>query len=270
MGEEVSVSEMTKKPLSSTSTHFILVHGVSHGAWCWYKVRTLLESSGHTVTCVDLKASGIDRTDVDSILSFQDYNQPLVDIMTSLPNEHKVILVGHSAGGISVTDAIHKFPDKIQAAVYVAASMLNLGFQTDQDVKDGGPDISELGDAIEFGFGLGKDEPPTSAFVKQQSQREIFYQLSPIEDCTLASMLLRPFPLAVTQAKLEEGKESSERVARIYIKTLQDRVIKPNQQDAMIKRWPPLQVYAIDTDHSPFFSTPFVLSGLLAKVAHSL
>ncbi|KAH9624886.1 hypothetical protein KSS87_018370 [Heliosperma pusillum] len=186
MGEEVLAKEMTKNLLSSssiktTSAHFILVHGVSHGAWCWYKVRTLLESSGHTVTCVDLKASGIDRTNVDSITSFQDYNQPLVDLMSSLPHQHKVILVGHSAGGISVTDAIHKFPHKIEAAVYVAASMLNLGFQTDQDLKDGAPDISELGDAIEFGFGLGVEQPPTSAFVKQQSQRQIFYQLSPIE-----------------------------------------------------------------------------------------
>ena len=48
----------------------------------------------------------------------------------------QVILVGHSAGGVSVTEAIHKFPEKIQAAVYVGATMLKLGFQSDQDIKD--------------------------------------------------------------------------------------------------------------------------------------
>lgn len=49
---------------------------------------------------------------------------------------YQVILVGHSAGGISVTEAIHKFPEKIEAAVYVGATMLKLGFHSDQDTKD--------------------------------------------------------------------------------------------------------------------------------------
>ena len=79
-------------------------------------------------------------------------------------------------------------------------------------------------------------------------------------------MLLRPCPLVFTEVKFKEG-EDSESVPRVYVKTLQDRVVKPKQQDEMIKRWPPAQVYSIDSDHSPFFSNPFVLSGLLLKVA---
>ena len=47
-----------------------------------------------------------------------------------------MILVGHSAGGLSITQATHKFPDKISVAVYVAATMLRNGFLTEQDVKD--------------------------------------------------------------------------------------------------------------------------------------
>ncbi|KAL7240066.1 hypothetical protein ACSBR2_005848 [Camellia fascicularis] len=31
-------------------THFVLVHGACHGAWCWYKLKPLLESHGHKVT----------------------------------------------------------------------------------------------------------------------------------------------------------------------------------------------------------------------------
>uniref|UniRef100_A0A7C8Z3D2 Carboxylesterase n=1 Tax=Opuntia streptacantha TaxID=393608 RepID=A0A7C8Z3D2_OPUST len=178
----------------------------------------------------------------------------------------QVILVGHSAGGVSVTEAIHKFPEKIQATVYVGATMLKLGFQSDQDIKDGAPDLSEFGAAYDFGFGMGRDQPPTTAIIKKELQRTILYPMSPLEDCTLASMLLRPCPLVFTEVKFKEG-EDSERVPRVYIKTLQDRVVKPKQQDEMIKRWPPAQVYSIDSDHSPFFSNPFVLSGLLLKVA---
>lgn len=47
----------------------------------------------------------------------------------------QVILVGHSAGGLSVTQATHKFAKKICLAVYVAATMLKSGFLTDEDVK---------------------------------------------------------------------------------------------------------------------------------------
>lgn len=47
-----------------------------------------------------------------------------------------MILVGHSAGGLSITQACHKFSKKIRLAVYLAATMLKLGFQTEEDMKD--------------------------------------------------------------------------------------------------------------------------------------
>lgn len=47
----------------------------------------------------------------------------------------QVILVGHSAGGLSVTQATHKFAKKICLAVYVAATMLKWGYRTAEDAK---------------------------------------------------------------------------------------------------------------------------------------
>lgn len=87
------------------------------------------------------------------------------------------------------------------------------------------------------------------------------------QDSTLAAMLLRPGPLlALTRAQFIENVEV-EKVPRVYIKTRQDNVVKPKQQEAMINRWPPGSVYELDSDHSPFFSTPFILFGLLVKAA---
>ena len=82
-------------------------------------------------------------------------------------------------------------------------------------------------------------------------------------------MLLRPGPiLALMSAKFSaEEEKNSDEVPRIYIKTTCDNVVKTEQQDAMIKRWPPLDVYVLESDHSPFFSSPFVLFGLLLKAA---
>jgi len=95
-----------------------------------------------------------------------------------------------------------------------------------------------------------------------------------VKECSLAALMMRPAPiLALTTAKLEEEekeKGQEEQVPRVYIKTLLDRVMKPEQQDAMIRRWPPSQVYELESDHSPFFSNPFVLFGLLIKAAVSV
>jgi len=81
-------------------------------------------------------------------------------------------------------------------------------------------------------------------------------------------MMLRPGPiLALTSARFKESDEA-EKVPRVYIRTKHDRVVKPEQQEAMIKRWPPLNVFELEnSDHSPFFSTPFILFGVLVKAA---
>ncbi|KAI3470979.1 hypothetical protein Pfo_027642 [Paulownia fortunei] len=253
--------------------HFVLIHGISGGAWCWYKIRCLMENSGYKVSCLDLKGAGMNHTDPNTILSFQDYNKPLLDFLSSLHDNQQVILVGHSAGGLSLSDAIHRFgKKKIKLAVFLAATMLKSGFVTDQDVKDGVPDLSgfgEFNEVYDIGFGLGEDHPPTTMMVKKELQRKIIYQLSPQEDSTLAAMLLRPGPIqALTTAQFEEAEDADD-VPRIYIRTTQDNVVKPEQQEAMIKKWPPSDVYVLESDHSPFFSAPFLLFGLLVKAAIS-
>lgn len=85
MEEEVSL-----KSCASPTDHFVLVHGINGGAWCWYKIRCLMENSGYKVSTVDLKSAGIDPSDADSVLSFDDYNKPLLDFLSSLPEDEQV------------------------------------------------------------------------------------------------------------------------------------------------------------------------------------
>lgn len=83
-------------------------------------------------------------------------------------------------------------------------------------------------------------------------------------------MLLRPGPIqALITAKFSPATNDVDDVPRIYIKTTQDNVIKAEQQEAMVKKWPPSAVYVLESDHSPFFSAPFLLFGLLVKAAIS-
>lgn len=76
--------------------HFVLVHGIGGGGWCWYKIKCLMENSGYKVSCIDLKSSGIDQSDADSILTFDDYNKPVIDFMSALPDNEQVCIFSFS------------------------------------------------------------------------------------------------------------------------------------------------------------------------------
>ncbi|KAK9988261.1 hypothetical protein SO802_028500 [Lithocarpus litseifolius] len=114
--------EATKEP-PRTGKHFVLIHGSCLGAWSWYKLVTLLKSSGHNVTALDLAASGINPLQANDLQSSFDYFKPLRDFMEALPSHERVILVGHSLGGLAISQAMEYFPSKISVAVFVTALM---------------------------------------------------------------------------------------------------------------------------------------------------
>ncbi|KAF3605639.1 hypothetical protein DY000_02049984 [Brassica cretica] len=130
-------------PISATPqhghAHFVLVHGAGHGAWCWYKLIPILKSQGHNVTAVDLAASGIDLSRAETLLSINEYIEPLMDLMNSLNVDEKVILVAHSFGGLAISKAMELFHDKVHMAIFVTALMpgptFNFTFLSKGDVE---------------------------------------------------------------------------------------------------------------------------------------
>eukprot|EP00258_Populus_trichocarpa_P047905 XP_024463924.1 probable esterase PIR7A isoform X2 [Populus trichocarpa] len=119
----IAANKALSQPLHNPSKHFVLVHGAGHGAWCWYKLVPLLRSSGHNVTTIDLAASGIDPRQISDLQSISDYIRPLRDLLASLPPNEKVILVGHSLGGLALSQTMERLPSKISVAVFLTAFM---------------------------------------------------------------------------------------------------------------------------------------------------
>ena len=113
--------------ISGGGKHFVLVHGLCHGAWCWYKLVPMLRTAGHRVTVLDLAASGVHPARMDEVPSFEDYSRPLLDAVAGAGEGERLVLVGHSLGGFSVALAMERFPRKVAAAVFLTAGMPRAG-----------------------------------------------------------------------------------------------------------------------------------------------
>ncbi|XP_062075634.1 methyl jasmonate esterase 1-like [Humulus lupulus] len=259
---------------STKHSHFVLVHGAGHGAWCWYKVAALLQSIGHNVTTIDLTASGINLSKISQVNgSVIDYAKPLMDLMALLPNAvaNKVVLVGHSLGGLSISLAMENFPRKISAAVFVTAAMP-------------GPNLSFLNASQEmtrrtgsfmdskFIFENGPNNPPTALSFGPNYLATQLYQLSSPEDLVLALSLLRAYPLfnneELVNKEVKLTKERYGTVKRVFIVCDQDLALEESFQRWMIERNPPHEVKVINgTDHMVMFTKPLKLFTHLGEIA---
>ncbi|ESQ46293.1 hypothetical protein EUTSA_v10000487mg [Eutrema salsugineum] len=251
--------------------HFVLVHTLCHGAWSWYKVKTQLEAAGHCVTAMDLAASGINTTRVEEIQTLTDYTKPLLEIMSSLGLEEKVILVAHSMGGIPAALAADIFPCKVAAIVSLTSSMPdtnNPPAYVFQKVLASIPP-EEFLDTMFGSYGT-PDRPLEMALSGPEFMAKKLYQLSPVEDLELAKMLVRVNPLvtnnlAGTKSFTEEGYGS---VTRIYIICGEDNIVPVETQRWIISNFPPKEVMEIkDADHMAMNSKPKELCARLLETA---
>ncbi|KNA02788.1 hypothetical protein SOVF_215370, partial [Spinacia oleracea] len=169
---------------NSCTKHFVLVHGACHGAWCWYKVKPLIEAAGHHVTPLDMAASGINLKKIDEIQTLKEYTEPLIQFLTALPDDQKVILVGHSLGGFNIAMAMEMFPLKIETAVFLTAFMPDHvhtpSFIFDQFIAKKGDGVKDFWMDTEFKSSGDPNETPTTMLFGPQFMAKL-YHLSPLE-----------------------------------------------------------------------------------------
>ena len=95
----------------------VLVHGAFAGAWCWEPVLPGLRAAGHEVEAIDLPGSGGDETPVEEV-SLDAYANRVCAV---LADGRPAVLVGHSMGGMVITQAAARCPEHVAALVYLAA-----------------------------------------------------------------------------------------------------------------------------------------------------
>lgn len=246
----------------------VLVHGEGFGAWCWYKIIPLIEEAGLNPVALDLTGSGVNHTDFNSIKTLADYTKPLLDYLHSLHEDEKVILVGHSCGGASVSYALECFPKKVTKAIFLGATMVSHG-QRPFDLF-----AEELASAELFMqesqlllYANGKDKPPTGLKFDKEQLKELYFNNSPSKDVALASVSMRPIPLAPVMEKLTLTAKNYGSVRRYFIQTLDDRMLSPDIQEKLVRENPPHEVFKLKgSDHCPFFSKPQSLCKVLLEI----
>jgi pimeloyl-ACP methyl ester carboxylesterase len=214
---------------------FVLVHGAWGGSWCWRDLLAQFEQRHVPALCVDLPSS---RKGAPARADLEDDVALLLRATEGL--EH-VVLVGHSYGGVVITEAAPQVGG-LQRLVYVAA-LVPLKGESATDVSRLIRVRTELDDAIELEgehlrLDVGRAE---SALYGDCSPQIREWALSKLTPQTIASFRS---PCTVSSAS----------VLTRYVKCRHDRAIDPGLQNILATRCEENRELA--SDHSPFLSHP--------------
>lgn len=283
---------------SEDKSAFVLVHGAWHGAWTYTKVIPELAALGHVAVAIDLPGHGLDAqfpsswfsrpldaaafaTEV-SPLSGVTLQQCADSVIAAIDQLHagghtKVILVGHSLGGVSITATAEQAPEKLQKIVYLSAFMLDVGqssFDTVALPEGSSAEVLPLVKADPKAVGATRiDWAATDPGYVAAAKSAFYADVSDVQFRAVANLLTpdEPAALSATPTTKTVGRWGS--VRRHYISCLQDRAIPPALQQRFIAAadaFAPANktiVHTLNTSHSPFVSAPEELALLLSAIA---
>lgn len=240
----------------NTKETFVLVHSAWLGGWQWKQVANVLKAKGHNVLTPDLPGHGADKTSPKDI-TMDHY----VDTLTTLLDHQKesVILVGHSFNGITISRVAELRPKKIKKLVYLTAFLLPNGgsfFNAVQGVN-GSEAVDHFYISENESYALVKDSEMHNAFAHDIS-KEAFEAAKPY----IVPEPIKPLLYALNITDMNFGQ-----IPKYYIECTKDKAIPIAIQRAMY-RDNVVKAYSMDASHTPNFSQPKILAGLLNDIAN--
>jgi pimeloyl-ACP methyl ester carboxylesterase len=218
-------------------------------------VVPLLESKEHTVVTPDLPSHGDDAAAPEAV-TLAGYAERICEVAAA--QKEPVILLGHSMGGVAITQAAEHCPESVKALVYMCAflprdgeSLMTWAQQDPASLVT--PNIVSAGEG--------------AVVVRAEAAHEAFYAQCPAAEQAFAVSRLKPQGVQPFGAPVATTAERWGRIPRYYIECARDRAINLPLQKAMHAASPCRKVFSIDTDHSPFFSAPEELAGILLEIA---
>lgn len=234
--------------------NFVLVHGSWHGGWCWSRVAAALAQKQHRVFAVTQTGLG-DRRHLAGAATHIDVF--VDDIVNAIESEEldDVVLVGHSFGGIPVTGAAARIPNRIRSLVYLDAGVPDVGESA----------ISPLS--------------PT----EQERRRQSAVRVEGVEVLTAPTALpaywgvagtdadwvlrrLTPHPFATYITPLQYDKDSWEKIPRTYIQCTAPHHPALGESQAKLRANPRWKWIEFPAGHDAMVSHPVELARVLESV----
>ena len=219
-------------------TTLVLVHGAWHGAWAWQSLERELEGRGVATAAVELPTVGDATADLPADVAVLRAAVAAVD--------GPVVLVGHSYGGVVVTEAATGL-DQVQRLVYVTAFAPDAGESLLDQVTYG-----PLEWIVPAGEGL--------LGVAEGRARDLFYADVDPAQAERAQARLRPQAAASFGQPVRSAAWRD--VPSTYVVCSEDRCVPPDAQRTWSAR--ATETVELATGHSPFLARPAALADLLA------
>jgi pimeloyl-ACP methyl ester carboxylesterase len=233
-------------------TTFVLVHGGFHGAWCWERVVGPL-AEHHAVVAVALPGRG--GTGRPELADYLDTVAEAVDRA-----EPPVVLVGHSLGGVIVSQFVEHRPDAVAGLVLANALLV-------EDGEAAMPKMQSIGEDWFFARpgALTMAEDGSTFWVAPELLIEGFYNCCQPADAEWAAAQLCPEPLGLVTAPLRISSEGFGSVPKVYLGGSRDRVLPWWFQQKMSAA-AGARLVDLGGDHSPFLSVPDKLVDHLLEI----
>lgn len=237
---------------------FVLIHGSWHGGWCFDAVADLLRAAGHSVSAPDLPGMGGDEATLGAVTlaGWADFAARQCRTMKRELHGAPVVLVGHSRGGLVVSQAAEAAPEAVDALVYICAMMMPSQMSRAQfkSLEVPNPAFDALISITPGGHG---------SVITGADPGAVFAQLSPPDAVAAAMARLVAEPHGPRSTPLTLSPERWGSIPRTYIECTHDRTIPLSSQRKMQEMSPGTTRVTLDADHSPFLSRPAELAAAL-------
>ncbi len=276
---------------------FVLVHGGWHNHSTWDKVTPMLEARGNAVLTLDLPGAGA-KTIAPKSFSVRPFDpaafaaepspvagvtqlertQAVVALVKEAASlrDGKVILVGHSAGGMTISGVAEHVPELLGAVVYLAGFMVPNGLSLlamlphESMATALSPGLF-IGDPVAIGATRINPGPADDAY-RSLLKASFYADVTDAEFAQAASRLHcdEPNGGALAPSEITPGRFGT--VPRHYIRTTQDRAVPLAGQDHMIAGVDATIgggtiTHTLESSHSPFLSQPAALSKILLDIS---
>ncbi|MED6124527.1 hypothetical protein PIB30_059729, partial [Stylosanthes scabra] len=204
---------------------------------------------------------------IEDVDTLYEYSQPLLEVLESLPPNEKVVLVGHSLGGLNIALAIEKFAAKVQVGVFVTAVVPDVEHKPSYVLEKYSESVPA---AAWMDTEFGECGNKTCVMFGRNFMSKMLYHLTPTQDVELGMSLLRPGSLFIedlSQQKNYFSQVGYGSVPRAFIVCNEDLGVPLEFQRWMIRNAGISDVMEINgADHMVMLSKPQELCDCLLKI----